>query len=70
MYERMVEYIQYETSAFKENFDFTYTKWDLKNATNSGMSTRRGYETHQDAVNYLLKWYSERKTYLDSKYLK
>ena len=70
VYEGMINYINYEASAFKTDFDNTYTRWDLKNATNSGMSTRRGYNNHQEAVDYLLNWYKERKTYLDSKYLK
>ena len=70
IYESMIDYINYEVSAFKTDFDNNYTKWDMKNATNSGMSTRRGYNNHQEAVNYLLNWYQERKTYLDNKYLK
>ena len=69
IYEGMINYINYETSAFATDFNNTYNKWDLKNATNSGMSTRRGYENHQEAVNYLLNWYKERKTYLDNRYL-
>ena len=70
IYEDMINYINYETKAFATEFNNTYTRWDLKNATNSGMSTRRGYDNHQEAVNYLLNWYKERKTYLDSKYIK
>ena len=69
IYEKMVNYINYETSAFSVAFNDTYTRWDLPNAINSGMSTRR-YKTHQEAVDYLTSWYSNRKTYLDNKYLK
>ena len=70
MYEDMINYINYETSAFATDFNNTYTRWELKTATNSGMSTRRGYENHQEAVSYLLNWYQERKVYLDNKYIK
>lgn len=70
IYESMINYINYEANAFKSDFDNTYTRWELKTATNSGMSTRRGYNNHQEAVNYLLNWYKERKAYLDSKYIK
>ena len=69
MYERMIDYINYEVNAFKNDFDYTYSKWDLKNATNVNMSTRRGYNNHKEAVDYLLNWYSQRKSYLDGKYL-
>ena len=69
IYEDMINYINYEVSAFKQNFNDTYTRWDLKNATKSGMSTRRGYENHQEATDYLLNWYKQRKAYLDNKYL-
>lgn len=68
IYEQMMDYIEYETSAFSKEFADTYTRWDLPNATNSGMNTRR-YNTHQEAVTYLTDWYKARKEYLDSKYL-
>ena len=68
IYERTVEYINYEKVAFASAFNATYERWNLPTATNSGMSTRR-YDTHEEAVSYLLNWYANRKTYLDSTWL-
>ena len=64
IYEQMMDRINYESKAFASAFDYTYTKYNLKSAPDCGMSCRK-YSAHNDAVNYLTKWYQDRKTYLD-----
>ena len=69
IYEQAIHDINYETSAFANDFAQEYTKW----AGDSGrtlMGTRTDYATHQAAVDYLTNWLGERKAYLDGKYIK
>ena len=66
-YEKAMQYINYEASAFKTDFDNEYAKWAGDSGRNS-MQTR-SYSTHAEAVEYLLNWYASRKAYLDGKYL-
>jgi len=68
VYENMMDYIEYERVAFANDFNNTYDRWDLPKATVSGMSTRR-YNTHKEASDYLINWYTNRKSALDKKYL-
>ena len=67
-FEKAIQYINYETNAFKDDFANEYTKW----AGDSGRSSMgtRSYNSHADAVNYLTGWLTSRKEYLDNKYLK
>ena len=64
---KALQYINYETTAFADDFAAEYVKWGGDSGRNS-MSTRR-YNTHAEAVSYLTNWLTERKNYLDQKYL-
>ena len=64
---KALHYINYETSAFSNDFAAEYAKWGGDSGRNS-MSTRK-YNTHAEAVSYLTNWLSTRKGYLDGKYL-
>ena len=64
VYEQMMDRIDYESQAFASAFTDTYTKYNLKNAPDCGMSVRK-YNNHAEAISYLTKWYQDRKTYLD-----
>ncbi len=64
IYEQMMDRINYESKAFASAFDYTYTKYNLKNAPDCGMSVRK-YSNHTEAVSYLTEWYQGRKNYLD-----
>ena len=68
IYEQAVHDINYETSAFASDFTNEYTKW-AKDSGRGKMNTR-SYSSHTDAVTYLTDWLSQRKAYLDGKYLK
>ena len=69
IYEQAIHDINYETSAFAADFAHEYSKWGGDSGRTS-MGTRTDYTTHQAAVNYLTDWLSQRKTYLDAKYIK
>ena len=64
---KVLQYINYETSAFAVDFANEYDKWGGDSGRNS-MYTRK-YNPHAEAVEYLTDWLSSRKEYLDSKYL-
>ena len=64
VYEQMMDRIDYESTAFASAFADTYTKYNLKNAPDCGMSVRK-YNNHAESISYLTKWYQDRKTYLD-----
>ena len=66
IYEKMIHHIEYERVAFKDVFDDNHTRY-VTNIDQSAfsMQTRR-YETFDKAVDYLLKWFKERKSYLDN----
>lgn len=68
IYEQSQHDISYETSAFASDFANEYTRWGSDSGRNK-MNTR-SYSKHSDAVNYLTDWLSQRKTYLDGKYIK
>ena len=68
IYEQAQHDISYETSAFASDFANEYTRWGGDTSGRNKMNTR-SYTSHQDAVNYLSDWLSQRKTYLDSKWL-
>lgn len=70
IYEKMVNYINYEAKAFADEFNQTYTRYGLPNASGATLMQTRQYNTHQEAVSYLLNWYKERKAYLDQTWLK
>ena len=67
--EQAIEDIDYETSAFATDFANEYTRWGGDSGRTS-MGTYTNYSNHQAAVTYLTDWLSQRKTYLDNKYLK
>ncbi len=69
IFEQAIHDINYEASAFATDFAREYTKWGGDSGRTS-MSTRTDYANHQAAVDYLTDWLSQRKTYLDSKYIK
>ena len=69
VFEQAIHDINYETSAFATDFANEYTKW-AGDSGRTSMGTRTDYANHQAAVNYLTDWLSQRKTYLDSKYIK
>ena len=69
IYEQAMHDINYETSAFATDFANEYAKWSGDSGRTS-MGTHTEYKKHQDAVDDLTDWLSQRKTYLDGKYLK
>ena len=64
---KALQYINYETKAFANDFTAEYAKWGGDKGRNS-MQTR-SYSSHSEAVNYLTDWLSTRKAWLDDKYL-
>ena len=66
--EQAIHDINYETSAFAPDFANEYTLWGNESSRNK-MQTRVDYANHGEAVSYLTNWLSQRKTYLDSKWL-
>lgn len=64
LYERMINEIEYERIAFKDAFDDNHTRYG-KGASGATLMQTRQYDSHKDAVDYLVKWYGERKAYLD-----
>ena len=64
---KVLQYINYETSAFASDFAAEYAKWGGDSGRNS-MSTRK-YNSHAEAVDYLTNWLSTRRDYLSNKYL-
>ena len=69
IYEQAIHDINYETSAFANDFVKEYAKWGGDSGRTS-MGTRTDYTNHQAAVSYLTDWLGQRKTYLDNKYMK
>ena len=67
--EQAIHDINYETSAFATDFASEYSRWGGDSGRTS-MGTRTDYANHQSAVNYLTDWLSQRKTYLDNKFIK
>ena len=68
IYERMVGNIEYERVAFASAFQDNHTRYG-KGASGATLMQTRQYDSHQDATDYLLKWFKERKEYLDETYL-
>ena len=69
IYDKVVDYVNYEKVAFATDFSNTYTTVGLPNASGSTLMSTRQYNTHEEAVSYLLNWFQERKTFLDSTWL-
>ena len=67
VFEKTVDYIEYETTAFKTDFANNIERW--KNGTGKDRMDTRQYSSHSAAVEYLLDWLSKRKTYMDGVYL-
>ena len=63
---KVLQYIDYETTAFATDFANEYLKWGGDSGRNS-MSTRK-YNSHAEAVNYLTNWLTTRQEYLNDKY--
>ena len=69
IYERMIDQIAYERVAFLEDFNDNHTRYG-KGASGATLMQTRQYNTFDEAVDYLTTWLTQRKEYLDSKYLK
>ena len=67
VYENMINQIAYERVVFKDEFDDNHTRYG-KGASGATLMQTRQYDNHNDATDYLVKWFGERKDYLDSKY--
>ena len=68
IYEKLAEFIRYETSAFVNDFANDTERW--KNGQNKSRMQTRQYSNQKSAADYLLDWLGKRKTYMDSVYLK
>ena len=68
VYENIINQIAYERVIFADEFNDNHTRYG-KGASGATLMQTRQYDSHKDAVDYLLKWFKERKEYLDSKYL-
>ena len=68
VYENIINQIAYERVAFADEFDDNHARYGKGSSGATLMQTRQ-YDSHQDATDYLFKWFGERKAYLDSKYL-
>ena len=68
VYENIINQIAYERVIFADEFNDNHTRYG-KGASGATLMQTRQYDSHKDAVDYLIKWFSERKEYLDSKYL-
>ena len=68
VYENIINQIAYERVIFADEFNDNHTRYG-KGASGATLMQTRQYDSHKDAVDYLLKWFNERKEYLDSKYL-
>ena len=69
VFERMQNNIQYERVAFKNAFDDNEARYGKGSSGATLMQTRQ-YDSHKDAVDYLVKWFNDRKTYLDKTWAK
>ena len=69
IYNRMIDDIAYERSVYLTAFNDNHTRYG-KGASGATLMQTRQYDSFKDAVDYLVKWFGERKTYLDNKYLK
>ena len=67
IYENIINQISYERVVFKEAFDDNHTRYG-KGASGATLMQTRQYNSHEEAVDYLVKWFGERKAYFDSKY--
>ena len=68
VYENIINQIAYERVIFADEFNDNHTRYG-KGASGATLMQTRQYDSHKDAVDYLVKWFKERKEYLDSKYL-
>ena len=68
IFDNAINYVSYETSAFKDEFASNYAKWgNLGQITPAYTPNEaRDFHTHQDAVNHFLNWIKERKKVLDN----
>ena len=69
IFERVQNNIQYERVAFKNAFDDNEARYGKGSSGATLMQTRQ-YDSHKDAVDYLVKWFNDRKTYLDKTWAK
>ena len=69
IYNRMIDDIAYERSVYLDAFNDNHTRYG-KGASGATLMQTRQYDSFTDAVDYLVKWFGERKEYLDNKYLK
>ena len=67
-YEKAMQHINYESSAFATDFANEYAKW-AGDSGRTSMGIRTEYKSHSEAVTYLTNWLQTRKNYLDGKLL-
>ena len=62
----------YEAEAFKDEFAHNYERWKTLGTIVPKYTPDdvKSFKTHQDAVDYLTNWLTQRKTSLDSIFLK
>ena len=68
VYENIINQIAYERVIFADEFNDNHTRYG-KGASGATLMQTRQYDNHKDATDYLVKWFGERKDYLDTKYL-
>ena len=68
VYENIINQITYERVVFADEFNDNHTRYG-KGASGATLMQTRQYDNHKDATDYLVKWFGERKDYLDTKYL-
>lgn len=68
VYENIINQIAYERVIFADEFNDNHTRYG-KGASGATLMQTRQYDNHKDATDYLVKWFGERKEYLDTKYL-
>ena len=68
VYENIINQIAYERVIFADDFNDNHIRYG-KGASGATLMQTRQYDNHKDATDYLVKWFGERKDYLDTKYL-
>ena len=67
IFESGMQYVKYATEAFKNDFVNEFERY--KNGTGKDRMKTRQYSSQKDASSYLTNWLTNRKSYMDSRYL-
>lgn len=67
IFESGMQYVKYATEAFKNDFVNEFERY--KNGTGKDRMKTRQYSSQKDASSYLTNWLTDRKSYMDSRYL-